>query len=187
MTRFVIIHGNGGGTADDHWQPWLKHELERLGHEVIVPTMPDNTEAKAAVWLPYMKRELAIDEQTIVIGHSSGAVAAMRYAEQNKIKGSILIGACYTDLGEESEKVSGYYDDEWNWRAIKNNQDFVVVIASSDDPWIAIDEPRHIYQSIGAEYHEYVDKGHFTEEHIGGKEFPELFNIIMSRVDYMHE
>ena len=55
----------------------------------------------------------------MIIGWSSGAVAAMRYAEENKIKGSISISPSYTDLGDDMEKQSGYYDKAWNWEEIK--------------------------------------------------------------------
>jgi uncharacterized protein len=47
--------------------------------------MPDNYEAKASIWLPYIKNALHADGQTILVGCSSGAVAAMRFAEKNKI------------------------------------------------------------------------------------------------------
>ena len=33
---------------------------------------------RRSIWLPYMKDELKVDENTIIIGHSSGAVAAIR-------------------------------------------------------------------------------------------------------------
>lgn len=182
MARIVIIHGNGGGSGEDHWQPWLKAELEKLEHEVLTPTMPDNIEAKALVWLSYMKAQLSIDENTIIVGHSSGAVAAMRYAENSRVKGTILLGACYTDLNDEIEKLSGYYNEPWQWDVIAGNQEFVVVMASKDDPWIDISEPRHIFQSLNCEYHEYTNKGHFTEEHMGNKKFPELLQIITNHL-----
>ena len=34
---------------------------------------------RRSIWLPYMKDELKVDENTIIIGHSSGAVAAIRW------------------------------------------------------------------------------------------------------------
>jgi len=117
--KVVIIHGNGGCTNQHHWTPWLKAELEKNKIIVVAPTMPDNVEAKASIWLPYMHDVLRCDENTIVVGHSSGAVAAMRYAEQYKLLGSVLIAACHTDLGYTNERVSGYYDAPWHWDIIK--------------------------------------------------------------------
>ena len=46
----------------------------------------------ADIWLPDLE-ELGADERTILIGHSSGAVAAMRYAESHRVLGSILVYA----------------------------------------------------------------------------------------------
>jgi predicted alpha/beta hydrolase family esterase len=73
------------------------------------------------------------------VGHSSGALAAIRVAEICPILGSVLVGAYHTDLGIEKEKLSGYFDRAWNWKKIKTNQNWIVLFASQDDPWIPID------------------------------------------------
>lgn len=168
MKKVVIIHGNGGCTHKIHWYPWLKAELEKQDIKVLAPTMPDNVEAKASVWLPYMRDVLLCDKNTIIVGHSLGAVAAMRYAENYKLFGSVLVGACYTDLGYASEKLAGYYDAPWQWDTIQKNQQFISLIASSDDPFIPIVEPRHIKKSLNCEYFEYKNQGHFMDKTIPG-------------------
>ena len=177
MTKVIIIHGNGGGTGDSAWLPWLKNELEKHGISAVSPTFPDNVEAKSSIWLPYIE-SLGADENTILVGWSSGATAAMRYAESHKIKASALVGACYTDLGLESEKISGYYDTPWNWEAIKQNQKWIAQFASVDDPAIPIEENRFIHEKLNTEYYEYPDKSHF-----GWPEpmetFPELLEVIL--------
>ena len=83
--------------------------------------MPDPFEAKESIWLPFIREELLVNEETIVIGHSSGAEAAMRLLENTKVKGCILVSACHTDLGIESERIAGYYSRPWLWNAIKTN------------------------------------------------------------------
>ena len=92
MIKAILIHGNGGCTAADIWLPYLERELTTLGVQVINRTFPDNVKARASYWLPYLE-ELGADERTILIGHSSGAVAAMRYAESHRVLGSILVYA----------------------------------------------------------------------------------------------
>jgi serine hydrolase len=106
--KAILIHGNGGCTAGDIWLPWLERELTDLGLDVINHTFPDNIKARATFWLPHLE-ELGADEHTILIGHSSGAVAAMRYAETHRLLGSVLVGVCHTDLGDSFEAASGYY------------------------------------------------------------------------------
>lgn len=177
MIKVVIIHGNGGCTNQHFWYPWLKAQLEKNNITVLTPTMPDSIEAKSSIWLPYMRNTLKCDDQTIIVGHSSGAVAAMRYAEQYKILGSVLISACYTDLGYESERIAGYYKAPWNWKTIKDNQQFIVQLASTDDPHIPITEARHIHKNLTTNYYEFTDQGHFTN-----KQIPDLISIIMHKL-----
>ena len=40
--------------------------------------MPDPNVARESIWLPFIRDVLKADERTIVVGHSSGAEAAMR-------------------------------------------------------------------------------------------------------------
>jgi len=51
-----------------------------------------------------------IAANTSITGHSSGAEAAMRFAESYQVKGLVLVSACVTDLGIESEMIAGYYN-----------------------------------------------------------------------------
>ncbi|KND47099.1 MAG: hypothetical protein AB199_01565 [Parcubacteria bacterium C7867-004] len=178
MKKVIIIHGNGGSTGNDQWIPWLADELRGHGFEVQHPTFPDNVEAKGSVWLPYID-ELGADEDTIIVGWSSGAVAAMRYAETHKLRASVLIGACHTDLGEESERVSGYYDAPWDWDAIRANQVWIAQFASIDDPLIPIEEARFIQEKLGTEYYESSDKQHFGYPD-SMDTFPEVLDVILS-------
>ena len=97
--KAILLHGNGGCTAADFWLPWLERELIALGLRVINETFPDNIQARARYWLPHLET-LGADEHTILIGHSSGAVAAMRYAEQHRLLGSVLVAVCHSDLGD---------------------------------------------------------------------------------------
>lgn len=159
--RVIILHGNYGGTGQDAWIPWVKSELERAGLEVIAPTMPDNHEAKMSVWLPYLENVLRPDAETILIGWSSGAVAAMRYAEKHRVLGSVLVSAYHTDLGDALEKLGGWCEAPWDWEAIRGNQGWIVQFASTDDPMIPVDEPRMIRDCLQTDYAEIADGQHF--------------------------
>ena len=180
MIKVILIHGNGAGTAKDQWFPYVKKELEKLGLKVIARDFPDPVLARAKYWLPFLKK-LGADKNTILIGHSSGAVAAMRFAEENKILGSVLVGACYTDLGDEMEKKSGYYEKPWNWQNIKNNQKWIIQFASKDDPWIPIKEARFIHQRLNTEYYEYEHEGHFGADREYPK-FPKLVEVVKAKL-----
>ncbi len=181
MTRAILIHGNGASTCTDNWFPYLKEKIEALGVRVDAPQFPDTELAYASSWLPYLEHTLKADENTFIVGHSSGAIAAMRYAERHRILGSVLVGAYHTHLGLETERLSGYFNTPWNWEAIRKNQKWILQFAGINDPWIPIEEARFVQDRLNTEYYELIDEGHFG----GDPEkttFPELFEAIKRRV-----
>lgn len=178
--KVILIHGNGGNWPKRNWFPYVQKRLKKLGVKAIFKHFPDPVLARAKYWLPFIKK-LGADENTILVGHSSGAVAAMRYAEKHKILGSILVGACYTDLGVKTEKISHYYDKPWQWNVIKKNQKWIIQFASTDDPHIPICEPRFIHRKLATEYHESKTEGHFSSSD-GKTRFPEIVAIIKQKL-----
>lgn len=178
--RAILIHGNGNSKPTDNWFPYLKRELEKLGVVVEAPQFPDALLARSSYWLPFLD-QLKVDENTILIGHSSGAIAAMRYAETHRILGSALIGTYYTDLGMENEKLSGYFNTPWNWEAIKKNQKWVIQFAGVNDPWIPIKEAHVVQDQLGSEYYESPDQGHFGGDYYK-ETFPELLEAIRKKI-----
>ena len=181
MIKVIFLPGNGGSSVEDNWFPRVKQELEEHGINVVAEDFPDSYLARELFWLPFLKNELGADENSILVGHSSGAVAAMRFAETNKICGSVLVGVCHTDLGVETETLSGYYDRPWNWEKIKNNQKFITIFASTDDPWIPVEEPRFIQKQLQCSYHEFTDQGHFGGDREKNS-FPELTQAILKQI-----
>lgn len=179
--KVIFIPGNGGGSPRDNWFPRVKTELEIAGITVISSEFPDNGLARASFWLPFLKGDLKADENTILVGHSSGAIAAMRLAETQKLLGTVLVGAYHTDLNLETEKQSGYFDKPWHWENIKKNQQWIVLFASQDDPWIPIHEPRYLHQQLDCEYHEYKHEGHFGGDYFKPA-FPELSAAILKNL-----
>jgi predicted alpha/beta hydrolase family esterase len=177
VARAILIHGNGGSTAADGWAPFVERDLRALGLEVINETFPDNVKARAAIWLPHLAA-LGAGDDTILVGHSSGAVAAMRYAETQRVLGSVLVGVCHTDLGDRGERASGYYRTPWRWDAIRANQRWVGIFQSSDDPLIPVAEARAVAAQLRASYFEFADRGHFVDR----GPFPELVAYVRKKL-----
>lgn len=170
--KVILLPGNGGCSPADNWYPWVEHELRALGLEVINRQFPDSVKARAQFWLPFLD-ELGADANTILIGHSSGAVAAMRYAETHQLLGSVLVGVCHSDLGDAFEAQSGYYAAPWRWQPIRDNQEFIAIYNSTDDPHIPIAEARHVAAQLKASYFEFTDRGHFVDAR-----FPEVVAFV---------
>ena len=138
IVRVAIVPGNGSGSVErSNWYGWAQQQLQRPPRsECMLRDMPDPVYARETIWLPFMEKELGCGPDTIIIGHSSGAVAAMRYAETRRVAGIVLVSAYTTDGGDETERTSGYFGRPWDWDAMKRNAGFIIQFASKDDPYL---------------------------------------------------
>ena len=176
--RAMIIPGNNNTAISECWYPQVKKELEKLGLDVIAKNMPDPDLARKQFWLPFIEEHVKSQGNSILVGHSSGAVAILRYLEENKAEGIVLVGASHTDLNDKKEKISGYFDEPWNWEKIRKNVKWIIQFASTDDPYIPIAEARHINGKLNSEYYEFTNRGHFMQA-----EFPELVEVIRKKLN----
>ncbi|KAM4603706.1 serine hydrolase RBBP9 [Polymixia lowei] len=175
LTKAVIIPGNGAGDVERcNWYGWAKKQINKIPDMTcLLKNMPDPVVAREAVWLPFMEEDLRCDEETLIIGHSSGAAAAMRYAETHRVFGIILVGAYISDLGDDNERQSGYFSRAWDWERIQANVGHMVQFGSTDDPFLPWEEQQAVADGLKAELHKYNDRGHFQNTH-----FPELINTV---------
>ncbi|KAH3765236.1 serine hydrolase RBBP9 [Pelomyxa schiedti] len=177
--KVVLAPGNGAGNVKKClWYGDLERRMQQMNIPVTVCNYPDPIVAHKSVWLPFMRDELHCDEHTIVVGHSSGAVAGLRLAESGvRLGGLVLVSAYHTDLGDEGERASGYFDDEWRWPDIVANCGFIAQYHGSDDPLVDIQEGRHVHEMTNSEYYELDDVGHFQVYF-----FPELYALLKERI-----
>ncbi len=176
--RAIILPGNCNTDISSNWYLSVKKEMENLGFHVTAQNMPDADLARRQHWLPFISSK----EPDVLIGHSSGVVAILRYLEDHKAEGAVLVGAYYTDLDDEKERLSGYFDVPWQWEKIKQNVRWVVIFASTDDRYINIEEPRFIAKMLNAEYHEYSDEGHFGSPYEEKTEFSEIIEAVRRKM-----
>lgn len=90
--RFYILPG-GDGRNDYGWFNWIKKQLEGRGHEATICEEYIMSPAKRAEAFIV---KYPLDENTIIIGHSSGGPAAIKWienADQNTY-GLVLIDPC---------------------------------------------------------------------------------------------
>jgi predicted alpha/beta hydrolase family esterase len=88
--RAIIVPGNGcppGKVHKSNWYGWMQDELVKTGifSDVVLRDMPDPFGAKECEWVPFLLRDCAVDANTLIIAHSSGAEAAMRLMEKNPV------------------------------------------------------------------------------------------------------
>ena len=167
--KIVLIPGMGcSPVSQSNWYSWFANEMnKRPSVKCVLCDFPDPNKCRESIWAPFIKDEIGLDEDTIVVGHSSGAACAIRLLESPdvpKLRGVILVAAAYTDLGEESERRSEYFSRPWNWEEMKLGAEKIVCFHGVDDHLIPVEEARHIAGKLKCDSFEYVEmagKSHF--------------------------
>ena len=180
MKKVILVHC-WTGYPEYCWYPYVKEELEKMDYEVVIPFFPDILPLLSS-WLSKIDRAVeGPDEDTILIGHSLGAVAVLRYLEtlpaNQKIAAAILVSGFVNDLG--FKPLQNFFIKPLDLEKIKQKADHFVVIASDNDPYL---EPMHtniLRKGLDAKVI-WKSSGHFTQTKDGSEylEFPEIVSAI---------
>src|SRR3989344_6268623 len=160
--RAFIIHRWGGSPADD-WLPWLKTELEKKDYLVIAPSMPDTDYPDIEKWVGCLNFELKNpDDQTLLIGHSIGCQAIMRYLEilpkPYKV-GHLLFVAGWFNLKPETLQAEGpesvapaepWLETPIETEKVKHTYASLTVLLSDNDPYVPLADARLFETKLNA-------------------------------------
>ncbi|KAF9202616.1 putative hydrolase rbbp9 [Haplosporangium sp. Z 27] len=190
MSRIILIPGNGNDRVETSmWYPSVIKALTEAKDAKtsqhlfpgggVLRTFPDPYDAREEIWIRYMEDDIEIGENDVVIGHSSGAAAIMRYVETRKVRGVVLVSAYHSDLGDVSEREAGYFNRPWNWDGISANPAWIIQFSSPSDHLVPIAEQREVASKIiGVDYRELPNRGHFIQD----RHFPELVDAVIQKM-----
>lgn len=137
MKTAILLHGTGGSDTDYFWFADTKKYLEANGYEVWWPLLPHTEKPELAETRNFVEQYLpAIDEQTIIIGHSSACSLILHLLQYFKVSVEqvVLVGGFYQSLNDD-----GYSDlmlpKSFEWTDIKNRASEFLLINSDNDPW----------------------------------------------------
>ena len=169
MKRIIIIHG-WSGSPDDNWLPWLKSELGKLGHDVIVPSMPDADNPIIEDWVNYLSSVVnEPNSNTYLIGHSIGCQAIMRYLENidKKIGGVIFVSGLFNlenMVSDEEERIAKpWIKTPINLEKIKMIISKSTLIISDNDPYDAFEENKKKFTELGSKIVVLHNAEHITD------------------------
>lgn len=150
--RVIIVHGSYG-KPEGNWFPWLKHQVEALGHMAIVPKFPTPEGQSLAAWIDVFHSEAGVlTPETILIGHSLGAGFVLNLLEESplQIRATFLIAGFLgaLDLPDYDYINATFVSKEFNWPLIKRNAGDVFVISGDDDPYVPIARGRAIADAL---------------------------------------
>jgi uncharacterized protein len=185
MQRVIIVHGWGGSSKND-WMPWAKRSLTEKGYEVIVPEMPETEHPKIESWTEKLSEVMGeIKEDDILIGHSIGCQAILRYIDKlpkgSKIKKIILIAPWWfltLGDGEEQTVADPWLKEDVDFEKIKETVTNIVTVFSDNDPYVPyIKNTEFFKEKLNPEIITKNKTGHFTASE-GSTVLPFLLELV---------
>ncbi len=166
VKRFVVLHGKGG-SPEKNCFPTLKKLLEQKGFEVIIPTLPNTTNPDDEEQLAFVKNNITLDEDTIILGHSFGAVVALRLLESGtKVHG--IITAAMPVSGEfldhkSRPSVERAVKKGFDFETIKKNAKSFLILSDLGDDVVPPTDGRTLAENLGVRLIEaYAQASHFS-------------------------
>jgi uncharacterized protein len=173
--KFFIIHGFGAD-SEANWFPWLKTELVKLGHEVVVPEFPNTDNPNLHQWLDHLKN-YTIDKETVFIGHSLGAPFTLHFLENHALKAAYLVAGFCSLSDERFIPYISTFLGSFNWDKIKNNCDEFYVINSDNDDYVPVSKGQELAENLDVDLTLIKSKNHFMDF-----EFKDLLEMIKEKL-----
>jgi leucyl-tRNA synthetase/8-oxo-dGTP pyrophosphatase MutT (NUDIX family)/predicted alpha/beta hydrolase family esterase/ASC-1-like (ASCH) protein len=172
LKRVVLMHGKNE-TPAGKWYPWFGERVKAAGLDYIAPELGVEDVPKLADWTVKLE-DTKPDESTILIGHSRGGMAILRWLEQApaavKVGRVVLVAA---NDGAQPDKAGGdfFYGKDYDFAKIKSHCSDFVVVHSRDDKWVPFEAGEKIAAGLGVELSAFDGKNHF------GKDTPQVPEI----------
>ncbi len=185
LKNAIILHGTMGSPRGN-WFAWLKKELEEQGLQVWLPELPHAEQPSLRQWVDFVHaaRPFAISEETLIIGHSSGAILALILAQENPGPiGAIVAVSVFHDNSLKWDANNRLFDLAFDWPAIRQKAIKLVFVHSDNDPYVPLGQAQFVANSCQAELIVIPSEGHFNlEQSASYKTFPKLLQIIRTKI-----
>lgn len=178
--RAIIIHG-WGASPTDHWFPWLAHELEMRGFSVAVPAMPNTNHPEMHAWGAAIATVAETpDSGLVLIGHSIGTIAALRYVEslplEARICGAVLVAGFLENIDPE---LNSFFRSPFDHERIRRTCLNITAIESDNDPAVPSDSGALLRDRLGAHLITLHNAGHMNTSD-GFTSFPAVLHATLS-------
>lgn len=179
--RAFLVHG-WDGRPDNHWFPWLTHQLVDRGFTVFAPEMPNAAHPELLEWLAQLSRVVGTpDERTYFVGHSLGCITIVRYLSQ--LHENVMTGGCVFVAGFSRDlhipDIAEFLSAPVDFAAARSHMKAAVSVYSDDDEYVPVAEAKDFSGKLGAREVLEKGKGHFSEE-LQPPELPIVLSALLS-------
>ncbi|HEX4104059.1 MAG TPA: leucine--tRNA ligase [Candidatus Paceibacterota bacterium] len=178
--RYVLLHGYLG-SREKHFFPWLRNELTRRGISFICPELPGPDDPKESEQVQFVLQNIQFNENTVLYGHSLGAVVALKVLEKldHPIAGLVLSGGFLEPKFKDHPRP---FENNFNWNfnfeKIKSNVGFIRTLSDLNDTSIPVEQGRLIHEKLDGRLYETVAQ----VPHFHGQEEPAVLETLLPMI-----
>lgn len=181
MTQVIVVHGYTA-SPEENWYPWIQQKAKEEKVSLKVLRLDPSTKPRLETWQRQMQQQIeGLDENSIVIAHSLGTVAALHYLseklQQQKIKQLVLVAGFNGRLGRLEEVYPFIDAARIDFDLLKQQIEERVVIYSEGDDRVAPKFSLEQAKSLDAKVIQAEHFGHFIDSQ-GCTELPEVWQVM---------
>ena len=173
--HFVLVHGYKSG-PDKNFYGWLRSELEKRGHTVEVPALPNPANPDVLEQARYVTDHCQINENTVLVGHSLGTNVVLRVLEsiQNPVKETILIAGFIS--GDFLDNKKRDFDFDFDFEKVKQNAGSIIIVHDKNEKTISLSQFQKLKNTFSEAY---VVLGDSHVEHFRDEVEPALLRAVL--------
>ena len=183
MATIFLVHG-AYGNPEENWFPWLKKELEKLGHKVIAPEFPTPENQTFSSWLNvFEKYSDELNKDSIVVCHSLGVPFFLTLLEQRSVKAAFFVSGFFKFLGNPIFDTinATFLKKRFNWKKIKIHCRQFFIFHGSNDPYVPLEQAHELAKHLNTKPIIVEDAGHFNID-AGYAAFPLLLERVRKAI-----
>lgn len=159
VKNILILHG-WNATPQDHWFFRAKEKWEKKGLKVHIPQMPGNYFPKLDEWLK-MIESFQPDESWVLIGHSLGGVAILKFLENadRPIAKTILVATPRAAM--HFGALDNFFEGGFDWGQIRTHCPKFEILSEDNDPAVPLEHGQKYAKNLGGRLHTISGFSHF--------------------------
>ena len=185
--RYIFINHGYMGSNVENWFPWFKEKIDDDNNKCIIPQYPiEKDKHFYDYWKETLNKYLDyINEDTIIIGHSSGCAFTIKYLIEKNIKINKLIlvsgfNNYYSDDENDFHNVVNktFYVEDDKLNIVKSLCNEIICIYGDNDPYIPQEVFNDLANKLDAKKVIIPNGGHLNLE-AGFDKFDEVLKYIV--------
>lgn len=188
MKYYYIIHGFMGSNIEN-WFPWFKEQVDSDRCLCIIPQFPisldlHNYDEWKKLMNLYNYEYRMINNETVIIGHSTGSIFALKYILENEVKIDklILVSGFNNYFSNDKDDIHNkinlsYYINDSEFGKVNEFVNEVLCIYGDDDPYIS-QEMLHSFSSKLKAKEVIIKNGGHLNKNSGFSIFEEIMEYI---------